>query len=129
MNARLPIRLKASLERVQRMTQSFTDSLLEVLPNMADSLGNALGIEEERQQVSVVSLHITCVSSVRSVQPSTASDAGHTIVTPAAGSLLQQARCCWAGVYRSGGAGKRSVPAVWLAVYASEGDAPGRGVR
>ena len=47
----MPCRLKATLERAQRMTQGFTDSLLEVLPGMADSLGNALGIEQERQKV------------------------------------------------------------------------------
>jgi hypothetical protein len=47
----MPCRLKATLERAQRLTQGFTDSLLEVLPGMADSLGNALGIEQERQKV------------------------------------------------------------------------------
>lgn len=47
-------RLKATLERAQRMTQGFTDSLLEVLPSMADSLGNALGIQQERQRVIAV---------------------------------------------------------------------------
>ena len=53
-DALMPCRLKATLERAQRMTQSFTDSLLEVLPSMADGLGNALGIEQERQRVRAV---------------------------------------------------------------------------
>ena len=53
-DALMPCRLKATLERAQRMTQGFTDSLLEVLPSMADSLGNALGIEQERQRVRSV---------------------------------------------------------------------------
>jgi hypothetical protein len=52
--APMPCRLKATLERAQRMTQGFTDSLLEVLPSMADSLGSALGIQQERQRVSAV---------------------------------------------------------------------------
>ena len=44
-------RVKATLERAQRLTQAYTDSLLGVLPAMADRMGNALGIEAERQQV------------------------------------------------------------------------------
>lgn len=44
-------RLKATLERAQRLTQGYTDGLLGVLPAMANRIGNALGIEDERQQV------------------------------------------------------------------------------
>ena len=44
-------RLKASLERANRLTQTFTDSLLGVLPPMASGLGNALGIPPAQQQV------------------------------------------------------------------------------
>ncbi|KAK9806472.1 hypothetical protein WJX73_000758 [Symbiochloris irregularis] len=45
------LRLKSSLERAQRLTQAFTDALLAVLPERADTLGRALGIEDERIQV------------------------------------------------------------------------------
>lgn len=44
-------RLKASLERLQRLTQSFTDALLAAFPARASALGKALGIQEERIQV------------------------------------------------------------------------------
>jgi phosphoglucan,water dikinase len=45
------LRLKASLERIQRMTHSYTESLLEVFPDRVNKLGKALGIEEERLKV------------------------------------------------------------------------------
>ncbi len=48
-------RLKATLERAQRLTQGYTDSLLGVLPAMANRIGAALGIEAERQQVLIAS--------------------------------------------------------------------------
>ena len=44
-------RLKATLERVQRLTQSFTDGLLSVFPGRAQALGTALGIPDEQIQV------------------------------------------------------------------------------
>lgn len=43
-------RLKASLERVQRLTQGFTDALLTTFPARANALGKALGIQDERIQ-------------------------------------------------------------------------------
>jgi len=45
------LRLKATLERAQRLTQSYTDGLLAVLPETANALGKALGIREEQVQV------------------------------------------------------------------------------
>ena len=44
-------RLKASLQRVQRLTQGFTDGLLSLFPDRANALGAALGIQAERIQV------------------------------------------------------------------------------
>ena len=49
-----PCRLKASLERVQRLTQAFTDALLAALPQRATALGQALGIQGERIQVCLL---------------------------------------------------------------------------
>ena len=43
-------RLKASLQRVQRLTQGFTDGLLSLFPDRANALGAALGIQAERIQ-------------------------------------------------------------------------------
>lgn len=45
-------RLKATLERAQRLCQSYTDGLLEVLPPMAQAVGGGLGIREEQILVS-----------------------------------------------------------------------------
>lgn len=38
-------RLKASLERLQRMTEGYSELLLDLLPPVAQALGNALGVE------------------------------------------------------------------------------------
>jgi hypothetical protein len=70
------------------MTQSFTDSLLNVLPSMADSLGNALGIEQERQKVSVrrccscqsCQLQLPCDPILPPVRAPTASQLQQTLV-------------------------------------------------
>ncbi|KAK9842786.1 hypothetical protein WJX74_002436 [Apatococcus lobatus] len=45
------LRLKASLERLQRITQVYTDTLLSLFPERATTLGKALGLEIERVQV------------------------------------------------------------------------------
>ena len=49
----LPIacRLKATLERAQRMTHRYTELLLGVFPERVEALGGALGISQERMQV------------------------------------------------------------------------------
>ena len=39
-------RLKATLERCLRLTEGYTDVLLEVLPERAGQLGRALGVED-----------------------------------------------------------------------------------
>ena len=44
-------RLKATLERVQRMTHAYTELLLGVFPERVKALGGGLGIEQERIQV------------------------------------------------------------------------------
>jgi len=43
-------RLKASLERLQRLTQGYTDALLDVFPARAAALGKGLGLPEEPVQ-------------------------------------------------------------------------------
>lgn len=40
-----PCRLKASLERLQRATETYSELLLDLLPPVAQALGNALGVE------------------------------------------------------------------------------------
>lgn len=45
------LRLKASLERVQRMTHAYTELLLGVFPECVNALGRGLGIQQERIQV------------------------------------------------------------------------------
>lgn len=40
------LRLKATLERCLRLTEGFTDALLDVLPERAEQLGRALGVED-----------------------------------------------------------------------------------
>ena len=47
-----PTRLKASLERLQRLTQGYADAMIDIFPGRASALGNALGLEEERVTVS-----------------------------------------------------------------------------
>ena len=47
-------RLKATLERLQRMTQSYVDSLLLVFSERADRIGNALGLGPIQTQVILV---------------------------------------------------------------------------
>ena len=44
-------RLKATLERLQRLTQGYTDNLLKVFPTRVEALGNALGLPQEPIQV------------------------------------------------------------------------------
>lgn len=44
-------RLKACLERVQRLAHSYTEQLLGVYPERVQTLGKALGIDEERLKV------------------------------------------------------------------------------
>ena len=44
-------RLRASLQRAQRLTQGFTDGLLSLFTDRAGALGTALGIQPERIQV------------------------------------------------------------------------------
>ena len=46
-----PCRLKASLERVQRLTQEVTDALLATFPERTLKLGAALGLDDERVKV------------------------------------------------------------------------------
>ncbi len=41
-----PQRLKSSLERVRRLTESFTETLLDLFPTVAQRMGHALGVEE-----------------------------------------------------------------------------------
>jgi len=49
-------RLKATLERLQRLTQGYADAMIQIFPGRASKLGNALGLEEERITVSAFSL-------------------------------------------------------------------------
>ena len=51
LQTRSACRLKASLERVQRMTHAYTELLLGVFPERVKDLGGGLGIENERIQV------------------------------------------------------------------------------
>lgn len=44
-------RLKATLERLQRLTQGYTDQLLNLFPARASALGSALGLPKETIQV------------------------------------------------------------------------------
>ena len=44
-------RLKATLERVQRMTHAYTELLLGVFPERVKALGGGLGIQQDRIQV------------------------------------------------------------------------------
>ena len=59
-------RLKATLQRVQRLTQGFTDGLLSLFPQRADALGAALGIQAERIQVCVAAMCHMCLHSDQS---------------------------------------------------------------
>ncbi|KAK9806719.1 hypothetical protein WJX72_000486 [[Myrmecia] bisecta] len=45
------LRLKASLERVQRITHTYTDAMLEVFSARANQIGRALGLQDERVSV------------------------------------------------------------------------------
>lgn len=63
-NWRLLFRLKATLERIHRLAQGYTDSLLDILAKRASKLGSALGIPSETRDVgrsSFLSRHC-CVS-------------------------------------------------------------------
>ncbi len=50
-------RLKASLERLQRLTQSYADAMIQIFPERASQLGQALGLDQERVTVSLPHLH------------------------------------------------------------------------
>ncbi len=50
-------RLKATLERLQRLTQLYVDSLLLVFSERAQCIGAALGPEPERVQVTAGGSH------------------------------------------------------------------------
>ena len=39
-------RLKASLERLQRLTQSYADAMIQIFPERASQLGQALGLDQ-----------------------------------------------------------------------------------
>ncbi len=55
-----PCRLKASLERLQRLTQSYADAMIDIFPQRASQLGRALGLDQDRITVSF-SCSITAV--------------------------------------------------------------------
>ena len=46
-------RLKASLERLQRLTQSYADAMIHIFPERASQLGRALGLDQDRVTVSL----------------------------------------------------------------------------
>ena len=46
-------RLKASLERLQRLTQSYADAMIRIFPERASQLGRALGLDQDRVTVSL----------------------------------------------------------------------------
>ena len=52
-----PCRLKASLERLQRLTQSYADAMIDIFPQRASQLGRALGLDQDRITVSSSFLH------------------------------------------------------------------------
>lgn len=39
-------RLKATLERLQRLTETYSEQLLDLLPPVANALGAALGVQQ-----------------------------------------------------------------------------------
>ena len=49
-------RLKATLERVQRLAHSYTEQLLAVFPARVQALGKGLAMNEERLKVTNQSL-------------------------------------------------------------------------
>jgi len=66
----VPCRLKASLERLQRLTQSYADAMIHIFPHRASQLGCALGLDQDRVSVSLRQAHIlSCMES--GVQPGT----------------------------------------------------------
>lgn len=52
-------RLKATLERLQRLTGGYADALLAVLPARGAALGDALGLDPARVQVPHAALLAT----------------------------------------------------------------------
>lgn len=46
------LRLKATLERVQRLAHSYTDQLLAVYPDRVQALGKGLAMDQERLKVT-----------------------------------------------------------------------------
>ena len=82
-------RLKASLQRVQRLTQGFTDGLLSLFPTRADALGAALGIQPERIQVCI------CVkSSLSSTGYGSSGSSPQACVRTQAEPNAAQTACC-----------------------------------
>ena len=69
------LRLKATLERVQRLAHSYTEQLLAVYPDRVQALGKGLAMDEQRLKVSPCpphpppshSLHL-CKRSSRQLQ-------------------------------------------------------------
>jgi hypothetical protein len=59
-------RLKATVERIQRLAGSYTDVILSIFPERVASLGAGLQIEEERIQVAP---HCIACSCSRSYHP------------------------------------------------------------
>ena len=49
------LRLKATLERTQRLAHSYTEQLLTVYPDRVQALGKGLAMDEERLKVSAES--------------------------------------------------------------------------
>ena len=49
------LRLKATLERTQRLAHSYTEQLLAVYPDRVQALGKGLAMDEERLKVSAES--------------------------------------------------------------------------
>jgi hypothetical protein len=52
-----PARLRATLERAQRLTVDYVDTVIASFSGPAVVLGNALGIEPERVQVVLIGMH------------------------------------------------------------------------
>lgn len=53
-------RLKATLERTQRLAHSYTEQLLAVYPDRVQALGKGLAMDEERLKVSAPGETVFC---------------------------------------------------------------------
>jgi hypothetical protein len=58
-------RLKASLERLQRLTQSYADAMIDIFPQRASQLGQALGLDQDRVTVSQLLMRTGLCKTVR----------------------------------------------------------------